>query len=193
LQLGITTPSQVGLQLEKKKPGEKTAIELKMPSMPTPTKLANDPSSDSLPKESGEGRPRLSKDSQPRKQREFKPRTGAKLMMWATAAQDKISDIINPIFLSFLNKKNLRTLSNSEASELEVLKTNILLNLKPFSKIDQDNIYSVCDINQQNNAITINYNNWLKALQSDLGRELTIEETKQARASYYSMVYELLN
>ena len=55
LQLGIAAPSQVGLNLDKKKPGEKTSLEMKMAaSPPKPTKLVNDPSSESLPKESGE-------------------------------------------------------------------------------------------------------------------------------------------
>ena len=193
LQLGIATPSQVGLQLDKKKAGEKTAIEMKMPAMPSPTKLANDPSSESLPKESGEGRPKLSKDTEKRKQKEFRPRTGAKLSMWACGAQDKISEIINPVFLEFSNKKNLRTLSSTEFDELETLKTNILLNLSPYSKLDNDTILSVCDINNQSNAMTSNYYNWLKALKSDLGRELSVEESKQAKASYYSMVYNSIN
>jgi len=196
LQLGITTPSQVGLKLDKKKSGEKTALELKIPqsspSVPSSTKLANDPSSDSLPKEAGEGRPKLSKDSEKRKQREFKPRTGAKLTMWAISAQDKISDIINPLFLEFYNKKNLRTLSNTESEQLENLKTNILLNLNPFSKIENNTIISACDLTEQPNIITNNYYNWLKALKSDLQRDLTMEENKQAKASYYSMVYETL-
>ena len=195
LQLGITTPSQVGLELEKKKPGEKTAIEMKMPPMPSvqpTTKLVNEPSSDSLPKEAGQGRPKLSKDSEKRKQKEFKPRTGAKLTMWAIAAQDKISEIINPVFLEFHKKKNLRTLSNFEAEELENFKTNILLNLDPYSKIDNDYVLTVCDASQQANAMTINYYNWLKALKSDLGRDLTMDENKQAKASYYSMVYDTL-
>jgi hypothetical protein len=193
LQLGITTPSQVGLDLEKKKPGEKTAIEMKMPGMLPPTKLANDPSSDSLPKEAGEGRPRLSKDGQKRKQKEFKPRTGAKLAMWAINAQDKISNIINPVFLEFCNKKNLRTLSSVEAEELEVLKTNILLNLQPFCKINEDNLTASFDVDSNASSITKNYYNWLKLLKSDIGRDLTMEENKQAKASYYSLVYDSLN
>jgi hypothetical protein len=193
LQLGITTPSQVGLDLEKKKPGEKTAIEMKMPGMLPPTKLANDPSSDSLPKEAGEGRPRLSKDGQKRKQKEFKPRTGAKLSMWAINAQDKISNIINPVFLEFCNKKNLRTLSSAEAEELEVLKTNILLNLQPFCKINEDNLTASFDVDSNSSSITKNYYNWLKLLKSDIGRDLTMEENKQAKASYYSLVYDSLN
>ena len=190
LQLGIAAPSQVGLNLDKKKPGEKTSLEMKMAaSPPKPTKLANDPSSESLPKESGEGRPKLSKDSKKRKERTFSPRTGAKLLLWATTAQEKISSIINPIFLDFRQKKNLRTLSSQEAEELESLKTNILLNLIPYSKIDDNIVSEACEISSSPNPITSTYKSWIKELKFDLGRELSVEENKQAKASYYSMVY----
>lgn len=187
LQLGIATPSQVGLELEKKKPGEKNAIEMKMSN--TPTKLAIDPTSDSLPKESGDGRPKLSKDKTKRKTKVFKPRTGAKLMIWAKNSQDQISDIINPILLEFYNKKNIRSLSSTEIKELEQVKTNILLNLTPDTTISSDNII------QSFNRLTVDstnirqYNSWLNRLQSDMGRELSTEEKKQSNAMYYSMVY----
>jgi hypothetical protein len=187
--LGAATPSQVGLQLEKKKPGEKTVLEMKMPVAPPSTKLANDPSSDSLPKEPGEGRPKLSKDTEKRADRKFSPRTGAKLLIWATSAQEKISEIVNPMVLEFYTKKNLRTLSSAEAEELESLKTNILLNMSPYSKIDQDNVLLACGSNESLTDIVVNFRNWIKALQSDLSRELSMDEYKQAKASYYSMVY----
>lgn len=188
LQNGIVTPSQVGLELDKKKVGEKTGIEMKTPSFPT--KLANDPSSDSLPKESGEGRPKLSKDSNKRKPRSFSPRTGAQLMIWANATQDKISNIINPIVLDFYNKKNLRSLSNSESTYLEDLKTNILLNIIPYTKIENDIILSsFASASEFNTSVLSNYYNWLKNLKSDIGRDLSVEEIKQAKTSYYSMVY----
>jgi len=187
LQLGIATPSQVGLELEKKKNGEKNAIEMKMSN--TPTKLAIDPTSDSLPKESGDGRPKLSKDKTKRKTKIFKPQTGAKLMIWAKNSQDQISDIINPILLEFYNKKNIRSLSSTEIKELEQVKTNILLNLTPDTTISSDNII------QSFNRLTVDstnirqYNSWLNRLQSDMGRELSTEEKKQSNAMYYSMVY----
>jgi hypothetical protein len=191
LQGGIVTPSQVGLDLEKKKSGEKTALELKVPTGPSlqPTKLANAPSSDALPKEAGEGRPKMSKDSSPRKTRKFTPQTGAKLTLWANSTQDKISNIINPVLLEFYGKKNLRSLSNTEAKELEQIKTNILLNTDPLSSVEEDKIMASFEKSLNSTSQLVHYQHWLKSLQSELGRELSVEENKQAKASYYLMVY----
>ena len=186
LQTGAVSPSQVGLELDKKKNGEKSALEMKTPSVPTgggSTKIS------SLPKQPGEGRPKLSKDTQKRQTKKFSPQTGAKLSMWASGAQDKISEIINPIILEFFQKKNLRSLSNIESQKLEDIKTNILLSISPFSSIAEDSIKNQLSSAQENNFNVNQYYMWLKALQSDLGRELSVDETKQAKASFYSMVY----
>ena len=187
LQSGIVTPSQIGLDLGDKKKNEHSALELKQQSVTT--KLANDPSSDSLPKQPGAGRPKNSKDTKDRKSRTFVPRTGAKLLLWATAAQEDISNIINPIILEFFNKKNVRSLSNEQHRELENLKTNILLNIQPYSTIDAASLTEY----GYSSKITAEFNLWVKKLQSDIGRELSIEEHKQARASFYAMVYENLH
>jgi hypothetical protein len=39
------------------------------------------------------------------------------------------------------------------------------------------------------NALYTEYSNWLIDLQKDFGRELSQEEKRQIKASYYSMVY----
>lgn len=189
LQLGIVTPSQIGLDLPKKKPGEQTAIELKnqQPKTQLQPKMANDPAKESLPKEPGEGRPKLSKDSEKRKQKIFSPQTGAKLMLWSSSAQDQISNIINPIILEYFNKKNIRSLSNTENETLENIKTNILFNTRPFDKINKD-IISSSDMGI-NHSITKDFYTWLSHLKAELNRELTVDEIKQAKASFYTMVY----
>jgi hypothetical protein len=186
LQVGIVTPSQIGLDLEKKKAGEKTALEMKIPSFPSSGPGLKE---SSLPKEPGAGRPKLSTDTQKRKTKKFSPQTGAKLSLWASGAQDKISEIINPIILEFFHKKNLRSLSHLESQKLEDIKTNILLSISPFSSIGEDSITNQLASGQDNSANLNQYYIWLKALQSDLGRELSVDETKQAKASFYSMVY----
>ena len=193
LQTGIVTPSQVGLDLEKKKSGEKTAMEQKTAQQGPSTKLAND-SPESLPGISGQGRPKLSKDSEQRKTKKFSPQTGAHLMLWANEAQDKINSTINPILLDFYNKKNLRSLSKAEAKEMDTIKTKILLSLQPFCTIDDSSIGQVfANIQSQDHITVVNsYNNWLKPIKSQINRDLTVDEIKQLRSSFYSMVYNSL-
>jgi hypothetical protein len=191
LQSGAATPSQVGLSLDKKKNGEKTVLELRQSMMTKPpTGLAKD-SPESLPGQPEQGRPRNSKDTQQRKEKTFKPRTGASLAIWAANAQEKIAEIINPIMLEFYDKKNVRSLSNEQTLELEQIKTKVLFDLKPFSQIDHESIkHSLHNLNNNNNKEYFTYQNYIKQISNDLNRQLTIDEQKQAKASFYSMVYE---
>jgi hypothetical protein len=189
LQSGAATPSQVGLSLEKKKNGEKTVLELRQSMMTKPpTGLAKD-SPESLPGQPEQGRPKNSKDTQQRKEKTFRPRTGASIAIWATNAQEKIAEIINPVMLEFYDKKNVRSLSNEQTLELEQIKTKVLFDLKPFSQIDQESIkHSLHNLNS--NKEYANYQIYVKQISNDLNRQLTIDEQKQAKASFYSMVYE---
>jgi hypothetical protein len=194
LQIGLATPSQVGLDLEKKKAGEKTALELKQPSTPKPTQLAKD-SPESLPGQPGEGRPKNSKDQEKRKTKQFSPQTGAGLMIWAAKAQDAIAEVVNPLMLEFYQKKNLRSLSASESKEIESLKTKLLFSIEPYSKIDKDmvlNKMSVVD-SSISQKMCAEYHNWLKRLSADLMEPLSVDDQKQAKASFYHMVYYHIN
>ena len=191
LQLGIVTPSQIGLELEKKKKGEQTAIEMKQAVGPVPpTKLAND-SPESLPKEAGDGRPKLSKDTEKRKPKKFTPQTGAKLILWASQANEEVSNIINPILLDFYQKKDLRSLSSSEVKNLEAIKTKVLLNTKPFCIISPEIVNA--SLNEINNdeisSIYNKYQQFLYSLQAEINRPLSFDEQKQVKTAFYSMVY----
>lgn len=192
LQLGIVTPSEIGLELNSKKDGEQNGLELKQQLQPSkPTPLASD-SPESLPGEPQQGRPKNSKDTAPRKQKQFAPQTGASLMIWASKAQDKINDIINPILLEFYNKKNVRSLTASEYKEFDEVKAKVLFSLEPFCKIDQGLIFSALDSinNDYNLKLYSLYRHYIKTIASQLGDELLIEDYKQAKASFYFMVYE---
>jgi hypothetical protein len=48
-------------------------------------------------------------------------------------------------------------------------------------------------INSKASLDTISlYNNWLKTLELDLGSQLNSDQQKQAKASFYAMVYDSL-
>lgn len=194
LQSGSVSPSQVGLELDKKKSGEKNALEIKQQLTPPKVPFGGGPAappSDKLPGQPGQGRPKNSKDTQPRETKKFTPQTGAKLNLWANDTQDKISDIINPIMLNFYNKKNLRSLSNEESKELDKIKTKILFSFEPFQNADEDHVMAkFADINNSEILSTMSqYSVWLNQLKSDLNKELSVDELKQVKASFYSSIY----
>ena len=90
-----------------------------------------------------DGRPKNSKDQSPRKQREAKPKSFSSsdflnITLWASEAQAEISNIINPAILSHHDKKSLRSLTKSEATNLENLKLSILCHLNPFDEVTPD-------------------------------------------------------
>ena len=187
LQSGTVTPGEVGLELESKGKNQKTKFEmqqdLKGKSNP-PTKLGKD-EDQSLPDRPGKGRPKNSRDTEKRKTKEFAPQTGAKIMLWACGAQDKIDEIINPIILEYFNKKNLRSLSSEEYKHLENLKTQILFELQPFGVINSESVVSFMNTTKGSKLIN-NYNNWLIGLKNDSTKPLTVEEQRNAKAIYYT-------
>ena len=191
VQLGMLTPSEVGVELNNKDSDQQNLLELKdkfeKPKKPAVT--------EKTPGQPGEGRPMNSKDEEKRKEKEFAPQTGASLSIWAINAQETISEIVNPIMLDFYGKKNLRSLSHMEASELEEVKSKILFNIKPYSVIDRDSVELVFNtINTQANLELMgHYIDWQKSVQQDLPHTMSLDDQKQAKASFYSMVYTILH
>lgn len=182
LQIGLATPSQVGLDLGPKKSGEKTTLEMKTVS---PAPLGNGKNKPSG--ESGEGRPKNSNDTSPRKQREFKPQTGASLQLWAVEAQEKISELMNPHLLEFFGKKNMRSLSSSEYAESENTKSKLFFSLEPFATINEELVFSKLNtIDSIDNASKYNkYMAFIKNMNNEMNRQLTTDEVKFTKAYFY--------
>lgn len=136
LQTGLSAPSEIGLDLEEKKDSDKSLMDMKNDVI----KSKNNPRENNPKGVPGEGRPKNSKDSQQRKTKEFAPQTGAAINLWAISTQDKINQIMNPYFLEFFNKKNMRSLSSTEYTEAEDTKTKILLCLNVLENVTEDKI-----------------------------------------------------
>jgi hypothetical protein len=181
MQLGLATPSQIGIELDKKKKGELNSVEIKaqFPPSKAPPSSGNN-SSTSLPGQPQQGRPRNSKDSNQRKTKQFAPQTGASLNIWSIETQDKISEIVNPILLEFYNKKNMRSLSHIEYEESESTKAKIFFSIEPFAKVTEDLILSKLNTI---NSIDINsiynlYKIFSKSILNEINRPLTEEKNK---------------
>lgn len=191
MQLGLATPSQIGIELDKKKKGELNAVEVKSQFTPVKNSPPIGNTSDSLPGQPQQGRPRNSKDSNKRKTKEFSPQTGASLNIWSIDTQEKISEIVNPLLLEFYDKKNMRSLSHSEYEEAEATKSKIFFSIEPFAEVTESLVLSKLNTI---NSIDIStkykqYKTFSKLLLNEINRPLTTEETKYTKSYLYQLVY----
>ncbi len=196
LQSGQATPSEVGLELEEKKPGEKALIDKQMTLEKQKAKTAVPPGGakkkSTAPKTKpkgrpGQGKPKNSKDKQQRKQRSFRARS--MIETWARAAQQKIAQIVTPAILHTFDKKNLRQLTTEQATEAEHIKFGILANLEPRSEVTIDGVISL--LNKPTPAAALdNYNHLLSVFKEINGREPTFDEARALQINVYSYMYK---
>jgi hypothetical protein len=136
LNQGLITPSELGVQLEERNPGEKTLLEY------------NKENEESKKKQGvvGEGRPQGSKDTKKRKKKRVLPRGKAAFIetyAWAENAQAKIGQLCSPMFLASLKKKNMRELTNTEAKHFETFKFHLLCQFKPNDDISEEAVKAI--------------------------------------------------
>lgn len=135
-----------------------------------------------MPKDAG--RPPNSKDVSPRKKRTVKPVSKAGLRIWADQTQARINEVTVPIFLAHFNKKNMRSLSSTEASIAEDVKFGVLLNIEPMSNISDEHILSLVGSNIDN-GLYAEYQNLLSSTKQELARELTINDIRSVQLDLY--------
>lgn len=183
LQGGGVAPSEMGIELLKKKPGELSQVEKRAKLNPKPA---------FNPPKSNDGRPQNSKDSKKRKQKVVKPRAFIDNFMWAEQAQRLISEELTPIIVQSLGKKNVRQLSNEQTEGLEVIKFSTLCCLEPYSEINKEKLY---------NLIEETVPSWASSSVNELRehftktnyREPNIEEVRQIQSSAYALHWENQN
>lgn len=132
LQTGISTPSEVGLELNENKKGQVSA--LKMKERQANKKANNQPGTPQ------QGRPVNSKDGTKRKKKTFSPKLKASVSVWAKDAQDYIASELNPGFLEHYGKANFRQLSEVQQKEVEKLKLGVLVNMEALSELNYENL-----------------------------------------------------
>lgn len=183
LQTGVTSPSEVGLELEEKKDGEKSMMDMRGEQQKEQLSFRQQDSKTGTP-----GRPKNSNDTKPRQSRTFKPALKASIEIWAKEAQDTISKLLNPGILESFSKANMRSLSSEEFSQSEEMKFSILMNIEPFTDITLDSIDKTFVTSK-----TIHKNNecklWIDEASLSLGRRLSVDETRNIRASFYANYY----
>lgn len=181
LQGGGVAPSEIGIDLNDRKDGEKTRLEQM-------SELSNERQNTGQP-----GRPDNIIETKKRKPKPIeKPSTKANfvnLFLWANSAQEIISNITLPSLLYACNKKNVRSLSKEEFKDIEKIKFNILFSLKPFEEITAEKIYEAF-----NYVPDVSVNDIVNMFQQQFisknNRKPKIEELRQIYSSTYALLYE---
>ena len=140
-----------------------------------------------------EGRPPFSRDTTKRKQKRVLPKSGSPTasVLWAVQAQDQIADILSPIALSHFNKKNMRSLSKAEMSQVDYLKLCILTGMKPYMDISSDMIKELLDSGSQpSQAFTNMVQDEVESFRTSNNRVPNSSELKYINATVFvSMVH----
>lgn len=146
LQNGDITPSQIGIELEDKLPGEKTRQEMTLEQKTKQAKMVS-----SKLKKAG-GRPAGKVET---KQRKPKPKTTiqtkgySELVLWAEKAFSHINTYISSALLKEFNKANLRQFTVEENNLAENKKFAIFCSLEPFQDIDDEILSEIASENPQ--------------------------------------------
>ncbi len=177
---GAVTPSEVGLDLEEKKEGQKSRQELTNEVILEKNKSMMS------------GRPKNITETSKRKKKTTNNQVrikGSSIYFWANSAQKKIHDILLKGLDSIFEKKSLRELSTEEADTFEKLKRKALFNMQAFSDVNEESIIQSLAKNTNNV-----YENSIKflslELQKSLNRDLTLEEVRQVSAIVYASYQE---
>lgn len=187
LQGGFAAPSEVGLVLDEKKPGEMSGQDhqVKLTKMKPP---AATPTMKGPP---NQGRPKNSNDKTPRKRRRFKPSTSAEFLNSLSVAREaynKICEVIQPAYLKKCGKKNLRGLTEEEFAQMESFKFGILCNID----IEDVNEKSIANILATPFSIPSNANQLFKEIEDKFlamfKRPLTVEEKRDFQVSIAALL-----
>jgi len=161
---------------------------------PQPTKKAPEEQEDNNEPINPVGRPFFSRDSTKRKQKRVLPKSGSPTasVLWAVQAQDEIADILSPIALSHFNKKNMRSLSKAEMSQVDYLKLCILTGMKPYMDINSDMVKELLDSGSQpSQAFTNMVQNEVESFKTSNNRTPNSSELKYINASVFVYMADL--
>lgn len=146
---GEVTPSEVGIDLKPRKPGEVSPSERKeameKEKIKASTKLKQQQQQKTgKPKP---GRAPGAKDAGKRKAKTAGPKQNAKAklsetLLWANAAYEKIDSILKDKMLKMKGKSNLRQLTDEEVSQYEELKFGLLCAHDTGSEITEETVKS---------------------------------------------------
>jgi len=186
LQGGEVAPSEVGVELNPRKPGEKSKMEkmqeiqIKVNKSKAPVTTTN--------KTGVPGRPTNIIETKKRKQKPTdKPSTNASLsrvIVWAHRTLNVIDKKISKSLLHSMGKNNKRSLTKQEYSLFEYIKFAVLCSLHPFDEVSNETVYNALKNRvKPDNDIVSTYNDLLEGLCSIP----TVDENRMLFAESYAI------
>lgn len=138
------------------------------------------------------GRPTGAKDTNVRQPKKVSPKkvfanSFMEMQTWAKEGLDKVSSIIGDVYLEEKSKVNFRQLNNEEVAEFENLKLSILMNIDPFSEIDNK---SVSESLNQCKSCAVEFSirdELLIELSNKIKRPITMDDKRIASAAAYTI------
>lgn len=195
---GYLTPEQAGIDVDEEDDSD-TPFDKQMKAMEQKAaQVGGGGQQKGTTGKSGQGRPKTSKDSPgTSRTRTPKIRTSAEMeddvteflsgIGWAKQAQAKISEVLIPGFLHHYNKKNVRSLSASQAAEAEMIKFKILSNLPKYSEVTKELVVSAIKDSVLPVEYRICYQKLVTAQRAQTNKEPTVDELRHLQAAVYSL------
>lgn len=192
-QRGMITPSelpdQFDLELKAPEGHDEDKLDSLFPEPPPPTLPLGKPKKKGV---SGQGRPKQSKDKKKRDKRNPKPSSKAGefmgLVLYASAMQKSISNVVDPFYLS---KYNVEKLNTVQAEEMDRFKFQLLLampdNTDATSKVVED-ILNNPDVIIHDNAYEDDYAKLCRSFEEKKGTALTRDELNTVKSYIYALV-----
>lgn len=182
---GTVTPSEVGLELQDKKVGEKTLVQQnnEMKALKATTKAKTKGTA-------GQGRPKTSGDKSKRKTKVVKPKSRpgkAMVELWAKSALASLHDTLTPAVLKTYDKKNLRSLSYEQADSFEAVKFSLLCNLQPFTEVSPDLIENQLKISGSRVPVNMQgeYDTMKAEFKKTFNRDPNMDDLRQIQTLVY--------
>ncbi len=183
---GSVAPSEMGIDLKPKKPGEESPNE-QMAKMKL-DKLASKKRGDTM-----QGRPKNATDTKQRKKRRVMPKGASasytKLFLFAESARQKIDDIITPAYLAIAGKKSVRSLSVEETESLEFIKFKAIANLEPYQIVDDNIVAELCSTAMVDEEINSEKAKLVYTFRERYGREPNISEKRKIECEAYANIF----
>ena len=187
---GLVTPSQVGVDLQPKKPGEKSLVDKNNEHQANLIQTKQTAKTARKGK-SGQGRPLNSDDSGKRKTKTVKPRSKAMVEMWAKSALEQVNSLVVPCVLEKLGKKNLRGLTEAEAISFENTKFAMLCEMKPFTEVTPEGISRAAELAEHGNSAAFSLlQEATKSFIDTFNRSPNFDEIRQIQILVYSYLWE---